>query len=46
MDDYVDERLQNVIYFENVFNSNDEVWANCQNKWMMNIDCFSVEFVD
>ena len=36
----------NVIYFENVFNASDETWANCKNKWMMNIDCFSVEFVD
>ena len=36
----------NVIYFENVFNSGDPVWSSCANKWMMNIDCFSVEFID
>lgn len=36
----------NVIYFENVFNADDPVWSSCRNKWMMNIDCFSVEFID
>ncbi len=36
----------NVIYFENVFNADDPVWSSCKNKWMMNIDCFSVEFID
>ena len=35
----------NVIYFNNIFDSSDPEFSSVKNKWMMNIDCFEVEFV-